>query len=336
MAKEKPVFIGEIDGKEYYRQGDQYLWRVPDTREGVQAPYPGWSLVGADYSQIEIRLMAFLSQDTAMIATLNSLRDFHTSNLAKLNGYDYETINKIVKAESDLAEFPQFLYQTLKDERSDIKKTSFGVPYGAGPSTVALQIRRKDKKRLDWPGGREPIEEAQKRAEQQINGFFEQYPELKAWLENQGEFALTYGFTRSAKGRIRWYPKPEKSDPNYNKLVSQIKRWAGNHPIQSSSADILKTALPRIYRAFREDGKMNGRNLYSDEYGGARIMLVVHDEIVCTAPTIHIHKVAEILKREMEWAYNSIAMDMGGMDIRYMRDISNKVDVTKASDHWIH
>jgi DNA polymerase I-like protein with 3'-5' exonuclease and polymerase domains len=237
----------------------------------------------------------------------------------------YATFIKLLEAPETAEE-----YSLL---RSGVKACSFGIPYGAGPNRIAAQIRFKnDFKRFPNTGGKEPWEDALKRAKKLIGDYLGKCVQLAAFLEQQKEFAAQHGFTRSPKFRIRWYQLPEKGDPEYHERIARIKRCATNHPIQGGNADVLKTALPYIYRSFREGGKMNGRNLY----GGARIIMVVHDEIVVTAPAAHIEAVRMLLKEGMEWAYAQIAMNFGGDEgMHYLKEIANKVDVTPACDHWI-
>lgn len=337
MAKAAWELIGiGPDGREYYYDpgGQNFAWRVPSIREAVQAE-DGWSIAGADYSQIEIRIMAFLSRDKFLISAINAKDpstgaglDFHSFMASQVFGIPYAEF--VARLEHpDTAEEYGLL-------RSAVKACSFGIPYGAGPNRVAGQIRRKDKPGkpplFAHCGGKEPWDDALKRAKQIIGDYLGRCVQLAAWLEEQKEFAAKWGFTRSPRGRIRWYQLPEKTDPDYNERIARIKRCATNHPIQGGNADVLKLALPRIYKSFREGGKMNGRNLY----GGARILLVVHDEIVITAPNQYIEQCRVLLKEGMEWAYAQIAMEFGGDEgLHYLREIENKVDVTRACDHWI-
>lgn len=321
------------DGNEYYYdpEHETICIRVPAIREAVQAEL-GWAIASADYSQIEIRIMAFLSQDEFLIQAINAKDpitgkglDFHSYMASQVYQMDYDVfVGRL--------EDPEYAdeYALL---RSGVKACSFGIPYGAGPNRIAAQIRVKnDFKRFPKTGGKEPMDEALKRATILIRDYLGKAQQLAIWLEEQKDFAVRWNFTRSPRGRIRWYQLPPKSDPEYNERVSRIKRCATNQPIQGGNADVLKLALPRIYKSFREGGKMNGRNLY----GGARIMLVVHDEIAITAPLEHIEACRVLLKEAMEWAYAQIAMDFGGDEgLHYLHEINNVVDVTPASDHWI-
>ena len=214
------------------------------------------------------------------------------------------------------------LQDILAAERAGVKTVTFGVPYGAGVSKVAQMIRRKDKNKKYI----ETVEAAEARADALISRYFANAVMLKRWLENQGILALTYHFTRDPIGRIRFYPTPVEGTPRYKELVSQIQRWAGNHPIQTCCSSCLKKAVGSIYLKMR-NGILNGPKIVD-----AYIMLVAHDEIVLNSAEACVEQTSQILKEAMEEAYNSVCLDFGGT-VKYLSEIKNKVKVIVA-DYW--
>lgn len=268
---EKRHFLGSITGKEYYLDlvklveddkgrmvpnptYQKVVWRVPDIREAIEAP-SGHLILSADYSQIEVKLMAHLSRDPVLIAAINSGKDIHTFNATEVFGakkhFDYETMTaaKEDKNHPRCAELVKL--------RNDIKTVTFGVPYGAGASKVQLMT------------GMKTIEEAQ----EFIDDFFSKFSVLRDWLIKSGEDAVKFGFSISPKGRRRFYEKPseEAKEEDRKRIISQTKRYAGNHPIQAGNVDMLKPAMADIYHDLRT---LN----YTEEQ--ARILFCVHDEIV--------------------------------------------------------
>jgi DNA polymerase-1 len=286
----KPVFVGKVDGKDYFLDVDprsptynQVIWQVPDIRDGVTAE-PGKKIVGCDYSQIEIRIMTALSKDPWLMAAVNSKKDMHcfmaTDVFGEEDGFDYDTIAAATKGEFAKSH-PR--HKELNDRRDGIKKTSFGIPYGVSPIGLSYLIGK---------------DEAY--AKMLINRFFDKAKVLKTWLENQGDFAVQYGYTATLSGRKRFYTIPNPEDPRAEEMIKQIRRWSGNHPIQGSNADMLKMALRYLYLALR-DGKLTGPAKW-----GARILFVVHDEIVATCDEQYAHLLKTLIEEAMDWAYEKL------------------------------
>lgn len=272
VAKGRLEQLGDIDGKEYYfdlrntieddrgavvpnPNYKKVVWRVPDIREAIVAE-AGHLILSADYSQIEVKLMAHLSRDPVLIAAINSGKDIHSFNATEVFGADKKfTYEDLTAAKNDKAH-PR--YAELVKLRNDIKTVTFGVPYGAGRNKVALMT------------GMTPDE-----AQEFIDKFFAKFSVLGAWLKKSGEDAIKCGFSRSPRGRRRFYELPAESakEKEKEKIYSQIRRYAGNHPIQAGNVDMLKPAMWQIYNDLRVLG------FYER---GARILFCVHDEIVLT------------------------------------------------------
>src|ERR1035438_7355857 len=243
--------LGMVGDKTYFwnYKSDSLEWSVPSPRAAIISE-PGRKIIAADYAQIEVKLMAFMSGDPILIAAINSGQDIHSFNAHAVFGERYKfTYEEMEVARND----PSHLrYNELSLIRSRIKTVTFGVPYGAGVQKVAFMTDMSEDE-----------------AQEFINDFFAKFKVLKAWLERQGLLALDLGYSRSIGGRKRNYTIPEISDPDYKKIISQIKRWAGNMPIQASNADILKIAMGMIYKELR------GGDVTQPKVYDARFLLVV-------------------------------------------------------------
>jgi hypothetical protein len=225
--KEVGFFVGSWDNKDWFWNVTAHtiMWRVPETRECIAAPI-GSKVLAADYSQIEVKLMAFLSQDPGLLKALNSVdssgnpTDIHTYMAAEVYGiklgFTYDEMILIINGKAEGGKnHPR--YTELKVLRTNIKTTTFGVPYGAGAETIARQTGLT-------------VEQAQKL----IDDYFGRFPVLKEWIDNQGDMAIKQGYTSTPAphGRKRFYTMPPRTSEKYDMDISQIRRWAGNHPIQ--------------------------------------------------------------------------------------------------------
>jgi DNA polymerase I-like protein with 3'-5' exonuclease and polymerase domains len=264
-------FLGIHNGKEYYhdprpvvetdsglalpnQQFNKIVWRIPSVREAIKA-INGHKILSADYSQIEVKLMAYLSQDPVLIAAINSGKDIHCYNAVEIFGhslnFDYDLINKARKDPNHQR------FQELNTLRTNIKRVTFGTTYGAGANKVAATT------------GMTP-----EQAQEFIDAFFSKFHVLKRCLDEEGSNAIRYGYSTSPRGRKRFYTLPRPDDKEAEGLLAQIRRWAGNFPIQSGNVDMLKPAMCGIYNELREK-KYDPKD--------ARILFCVHDEIVMTA-----------------------------------------------------
>ena len=133
-----------------------------------------------------------------------------------------------------------------------------------------------------------------------IEEFFGTFKVLKQWLERQGLLAVELGYSCSPRGRKRFYTLPADDAEDAKELIAQIKRWAGNMPIQAGNADILKVAMRNIYLEIR-GGSFVGKKLYD-----ARFLLAVHDEIVMVCAEKDIPAVKAIMARCMNDAYHQV------------------------------
>jgi DNA polymerase I len=205
-------------------------------------PQPGYKLVTADYSSFEMRILAELSGDEKMKKALNEGLDIHSYTASLMFNVPYTEDFK--KKHPDL--------------RQIAKPIGFGLMYGMGPvglvSTLEMQTGEVVSKEV---------------AQDYMEKYFSSYPSVRDFLDKTANAAARRGWSVTPAGRKRWYNVPEKSDPEYRRKISKIKREAKNHPIQGTNADAIKFALVYISERMKKDGIEGG------------ITHTVHDEIVC-------------------------------------------------------
>jgi len=233
-------------------------------------PEPGWLLVSADYSQIELRILAHLSDEPILVEAYEKEQDIHTVTAQFL--FEKETPKDVTP-----------------EERRFGKTINFGVIYGMG----ALRFSREMKVNTT-------------KAKEFIERFNEQYQQLFEYLEQQKKTAISQGYVTTLLGRRRYFNfessslKELKGSPlekiNLDELKkigqydAQLLRAAANAPIQGSSADIIKIAMVKL-----QDVLQN----YN-----AKLLLQVHDELVFEVPPEEWEELQPQIKQTMENAYS--------------------------------
>jgi DNA polymerase I-like protein with 3'-5' exonuclease and polymerase domains/5'-3' exonuclease len=182
-------------------------------REAV-IPDEGCLFLSADYSQIELRLMAHFSQDEHMLAAFRSGQDIHAATAAKIYGLPIE--------------------QITKDQRRNAKTANFGIIYGISAFGLAQQL---DCSRTE--------------AKQLIDDYFAAFPRVIAYIESQKALAREKGYAVTLFGRKRYLPDIHSQNAT---VRSFAERNAVNAPIQGTAADIIKMAMVSIHRRLKEEG----------------------------------------------------------------------------------
>lgn len=177
-------------------------------------PDDGCEFFSADYSQIELRIMAHLSGDKNMIEAFRSGYDIHAATAAKVYKKD---INEVTR-----------------EERSKAKTANFGIIYGISVFGLAerMDVDRKEAKEL-------------------IDEYFETYPDVKKYMDGIIELARQQGYIETIFNRKRFLPDINSRNAV---VRGYAERNAINAPIQGSAADIIKVAMVRIYRRFMQEG----------------------------------------------------------------------------------
>ena len=181
-------------------------------REAV-IPDEGCLFLSADYSQIELRLMAHFSQDEHMLAAFRSGQDIHAATAAKIFGLPID--------------------QVTKDQRRKAKTANFGIIYGISAFGLAQQL---DCSRSE--------------AKQLIDDYFAAFPRVIGYIESQKELARQKGYAETLFGRKRYLPDIHSHNAT---VRSFAERNAVNAPIQGTAADIIKMAMVSIHRRLKEE-----------------------------------------------------------------------------------
>lgn len=175
---------------------------------------PDRVLIDADYSQIEMRLLAGFSGCKALIDAFNSGKDVHTETASKVFGVD----------ENEVTE----------EMRRNAKAVNFGVVYGISEYGLAKNIGSSAKKAREY-----------------IDSYFEKYPEVRQYLDESIRFAKENGYAKTILGRRRYIR--ELNSSNYN-LRAFGERVAMNMPLQGSSADVIKLAMINVASRLKKEG----------------------------------------------------------------------------------
>ena len=176
-------------------------------------PEPGCLFFSADYSQIELRVMAHLSGDENMISAFNNGQDIHAITAAKIYHEDIDNVSR--------------------DQRTKAKRANFGIIYGITVFGLAerLDIDRKEAKQL-------------------IDGYFETFPKVAEYMEEAKRKAREKGYVETFFHRRRYFPDINSRN---NTVRGFAERNAINAPIQGSAADIIKVAMIRIWQRFKKE-----------------------------------------------------------------------------------
>ena len=177
-------------------------------------PEPGCLFFSADYSQIELRVMAHLSQDENMIRVFQEGKDLHAATAANI--------------------YKKPIEEVTRDERTKSKRANFGIIYGITIFGLA--------ERLDIP---------RDEAKMLIDGYFATFPQVHDYMEKSKEIARQKGYVTTLFGRRRYLPDINSHNATVRGFA---ERNAINAPIQGTAADIIKVAMIRIFNRFKDEG----------------------------------------------------------------------------------
>lgn len=204
--------------------------------------------LSADYSQIELRLMAYMSKDENMLRAFHNNEDIHSATAAKIYGVA--------------------LSEVTQEMRRNAKTANFGIIYGISAFGLSqqLNIPRKEAKQL-------------------IDSYFENYPGIKKYMDENIQFARDNGYVETIKGRRRYL----KDINSQNAIVRGIaERNAINAPIQGSAADIIKIAMINIYEKLKQGNYKT------------KMILQVHDELNFDVYKPELEDIRQIVQNEMQ------------------------------------
>jgi DNA polymerase-1 len=220
-------------------------------RKAFVARDENYTLVSADYSQIELRVIAALSGEENMIKAFLNHEDIHKSTASKV--------------------FNVPLEEVTREQRSHAKTVNFGIIYGVSAFGLSNQTNLSRKESADL-----------------IEAYYQTYPRLKSYIQEQIDFARENGYVQTILGRRRYL----KDINSQNAIVrGGAERNAVNAPIQGSAADIIKIAMINIHQ------KLTSENWKS------KMLLQVHDELVFDVHNSELEKIKPMIKHEMEHAF---------------------------------
>lgn len=220
------------------------------------------TILSADYSQIELRIIAALSGDPEMVRSFQMGEDIHAATAAKVFNVPLEAVSR--------------------EQRSHAKTVNFGIIYGVSAFGLSNQtsLSRSESKDL-------------------IDAYYQTYPRLRDYINEQVETAREKGFVQTVSGRRRYL----KDINSQNQVVrGAAERNAVNAPIQGSAADIIKIAMINIQQ-----------KLIAESWK-SKMLLQVHDELVFDVHNDELEAIKPMIKHEMENAYKldvPLEVDMG-------------------------
>jgi len=175
-------------------------------------PEPGWRLVAADYSQVELRILAHVCGEESLVEAFRRGEDIHRRTAAEVFGLALE---QVTEAQRDIA-----------------KTTNFSVIYGVTAFGLARGLRITSKE-----------------AQQYLDQFFARHPKVRGWLDRTVKQGRERGYVETLRGRRRYLPELRSGNPN---LRGFAERMATNAPIQGTAADMIKIAMIRMAAALAE------------------------------------------------------------------------------------
>lgn len=176
---------------------------------------PGWMLLAADYSQVELRILAHVCKDAALIEAFRQGQDIHRTTAAAVYGIPIEEVKF--------------------EQRRFAKAVNFGLIYGMG----AFRLSRDSELTLA-------------EAEDFIKVYFQRFPGINRYLEQTKRMAHEQGYVETLLGRRRYFPVFKVRGGVNRDVIARAEREAINHPIQGSAADIIKIAMIRLHQALME------------------------------------------------------------------------------------
>lgn len=246
---------------------DPNLQNIPiRTAEGRQirsaftAGEPGWRLLAADYSQVELRVLAHFSQDPTLCDAFHREQDIHTLVAAQVNGVDLQDVTP--------------------EMRRGAKAVNFGIIYGQSPFGLAKSLGISKEEAADF-----------------ISQYFARYPGVGEFMHQTLDDCRERGHVETILGRRRAISGVRRFDPTPGRLfedrpaptqLNLPERTAVNTVIQGTAADLIKLAMLAVHRRMKADRLQ------------AKLILQVHDELMFDCPADEIAKLETLVREEMQ------------------------------------
>lgn len=255
-GKQRGTVTGRLSGSKANLQN-----KPPEVRPIFTKDKEYKYFVTADYSQIELRVAAFLSREPNFINAFNSNKDVHTSVLCDIFDYKYEEMDKLLLEVKEFENNKQVLFkyqQNIKDQRHAIKRVNFGILYKIGTKHLVKVIRTELKSSM-----------SENDVKNIIDKWYEQNAVLIKWIKHTEDQIIKDGYYRTIFGRIRHLPGATRKTDMGNRLLRQ----GINYPIQSAASDICLLGIYNLHDTFTNSFiNLGGKD-------ACRLLMTVHDEI---------------------------------------------------------
>jgi DNA polymerase-1 len=187
-----------------------------DIRRAICPQKKSYSILSADYSQIELRLMAMIAEDENMLSAFRNSEDIHTKTASLV--------------------FHKELSEVNSEERRRAKIINFGIIYGMGAQSLSKELNIKFSEAKEF-----------------IQNYYEKFPKIIDFIEKQKAFAQKEGYVETIFGRRLYLSNIHSSNQQFR---SEAERVAVNMPIQGTAADIIKIAMIRLHEIFKDNDKI--------------------------------------------------------------------------------
>ena len=233
----------------------------------------GFTLISADYNQIEMRILADLADVKELKKAFKNNEDIHSLTASQVFNLDIKKVDQ--------------------DTRRKAKAINFGIIYGISQYGLAKQIMVSNNEAADF-----------------LNSYFLKFPEIKDYMNSTINFCRKSGYVNNIFGRRSHINGI--NDKNYNVRNFQ-ERAAINAPIQGSASEIMRLAMIRLAKKFKDLTNIQ-----------SKILLQIHDELIFEVPNIELKKISSIIKEEMT---SVVSSDLHSFSIPLTVDIN-------AGDNW--
>jgi DNA polymerase-1 len=255
----------------------QNIPRPENDKWGIRSAFiapPGYTIIAADYEQLEMRLLAAASQEPRMIQVFNNKWDIHMGNASLMYDLPYEDLVKAKKTDKqvkdgalDKSAITDYVKHCLH-ARTVAKTIGFGLNYGMGANKLARQLGI-----------------TKQEADEKIEKYKTMYPAVGGFFEEAVREAEQTGYAFTLLGRRRNLPEMRSAS---NRERAEGERKAVNTPIQGTAADVCRMAQIHI------------ENMDFEKHYGCRMLMQVHDELVFECPTESVDEVMPQLVELME------------------------------------
>jgi DNA polymerase-1 len=174
----------------------------------------GWQLISADYSQVELRILAHMANDPTLKEAFARDEDIHAATAAAIYNISLKDVTSM--------------------QRNFAKRINFGIAYGMGAFALAGNTGMSMSEAQDF-----------------INKYFERFPQVRQWLDATKRTAAEQGYVETMLGRRRYFPEFRLGGAGTDQIKRRAEREAINHPVQGSAADIMKLAMIEVHRALK-------------------------------------------------------------------------------------